>query len=134
MQIYNNYNINKTQPAFGHIDIGAARETLNKTLKSKYFDEYYKIIENNYRNKLVDITLIGRGKKLDANISSLSACKDDGSYFYKSISQRFFESTIHFIRRCDKTAKKMTTKVNEQLARKEALSDEKLDEICCPKH
>lgn len=103
----------KAAPSFGCVDSKAAKETLKVVLSAKDVVKFQELVEGQKANKLVDVILFGRGKKLDANVSdNLQEVKLPGGVTrIKNYSQRLFESPISFIKRMCADATKRAEEV-----------------------
>lgn len=107
----NTHMTNNNKPSFGQINlVGGSKEVLKSILKPKELTELQKIAATQANNP-VNITLFGRSnhsKKLDARILP------ESDYIRnKVLSQRIFESTMGFIKRCVKKADEFKAKLDD---------------------
>ncbi len=122
-----NYSTPKANPAFGAIDFAGAKATLGKVLTSKELEEFVDLVDLQKDNKLVKVILLGRDKKLGANIVDAVSDLPLDTQRCAHYSQRFFEKPMSFIKRMVKIADKRTPEVQELVNKQNILN--KLDKL-----
>ncbi|MBD5401256.1 hypothetical protein HDR58_00430 [bacterium] len=116
-----------SNPTFGSVKYESAKKTLNAVLNLEQVKEFKKIVDaHEAKNKIGQVILFGEGKKLSANVFPQITSSDGKSVSgaLSQHSQRFFESTLSFVKRMCKVADKRTKEFMEKVEKSKLLNEE----------
>ncbi len=119
MQVNNNVNFNqKSTPAFGWINYGAAKDALRNRLSLSELKEFTKIVKANEGYKNAELILFGeKGNKIWGRIVNSSSALSGNARDIRDYQPWIFESPMHFIKRLVPKMQKRDNEVKELIAK-----------------